>query len=252
MAYKHAVLSIASLVAMTFACNDSDYKASPEFADATKGATQETGGNTDVPDHGAVNDDGTFQPPVATSADQKAEAPAAKPAANTPAPVTPPSVEDKYKAMLASGKVMNTVTIEAGKSLAWGTSTANRLEVLIAVDAAGAPIVPAGVADQQIPAGTPAAPEDTKFQSGAADVATMNSSLRVCNNSGEAIYLHSGNGGPFKHGDGPIANATCVQFLAVRTAATDSATYDHADGNAPANYVYLKVTKIGPDGKIVP
>lgn len=254
MAYKNTALSFAVLMSIVVACNDQENSSVPEFGKQTGPVAS---ANTDVADHGAENPDGSVQPPVASNDASAAKpvVPAAKPAASVPPPAPAPGAptqEDAFKAMLAAGKVMNTVTIEAGKGQGWGTTTAARLEVFVAVDAAGAPIVPAGVNARQIPSGTPGAMEDAKFQANNADVAGMHSSLRVCNNSGEAIYLHSGNGGPFAHGSGPIANATCAQFLAQRAAANDGATYDHTDGNNIANYVYLKVTKVGPDGKVVP
>lgn len=250
MTYRHMAFSLASLLAFGIACNqESGYKGAPNYA------TQQTANvdtpvvsvNTDTADHGPVNPDGSTAPAVKNEPPKVVEN---KPA--TPPPPATPTQEEIFKKMLAAGKVMNTVTIDAGKNQAWGTSAAARLEVYVAVDAAGAPIVPAGVNDRQIDAGTVAAPADTKFQANGADVAAMHSSLRVCNNSGDTIYLHSGNGAPFAHGDSAIAQGSCAQFLAQRAVANDGASYDHDDGNNAANYVYLKVTKIGPDGKIVP
>ncbi len=248
MTYRHMALTFASIVAMTVACDsDTGYKSAPNFAQQVEAGSQES--NTDTADHGAVSADGTVKPAEKVSAPVVASKPATPP---PPAAPATPSQEDKFKAMLAAGKVMNTVVIEPGKTVAWGTTAAARLEVLVAVDAAGAPLSPAGIADRQIESGTVAAPVDTKFQANGADVAAVHSSLRVCNNSGGPIYLHSGNNAPFAHGDGAIATGTCSQFLAQRAVATDGASYDHTAGNAPANYVFLKVTKIGPDGKIVP
>lgn len=250
MTYRHMAFSFASLIALGIACNqESGYKSAPNYATATNAnvETPVVSSNTDTPDHGAVNPDGSTAP-----AEKVAAKPAepAKPA--TPPPPATPTQEEMFKKMIAANKMMNTVTIDAGKNQAWGTSANARLEVFVAVDAAGAPIVPAGVNDRQIESGTVAAPVDTKFQANGADVATMHSSLRVCNNSGDSVYLHSGNGAPFAHGDAAIANGTCSQFLAQRAVANDGASYDHDDGNNAANFVYLKVTKVGPDGKVVP
>jgi hypothetical protein len=160
--------------------------------------------------------------------------------------------------MITAGKLMTTVMIDKANSALdataaagnWFTSAAKPIKLYVAVAADGSVALPGRVAAAQIASGKVAAPTDDKFKVGNADVATLHSSLRVCNNSGQQIYLHSGSGGPFRHGASAIANGDCAQLLVERAASTAGATYDHLAGQGfPISF---QVIKIGPDGKEVP
>jgi len=235
----------------------------PMYEKQKKPASKKTAKKSDIEDLRAP------ATPVAAPQTAPAPGPAPSPTPQAPAP-TPPSSQAPTnpapdpaiaarKAMIDAGKLLTSITIEANNPALdatsnvsrWFTSDAKPITCYVAVDAAGAPMVPAGVTVKQIAAGTPAAPTDTKFQANNADVATLHSSCRICNNSGGNLYLHSGNTAAFQHGAAAFANGTCAQFLVERALATPGATYDHVMGNAQ-NSVVFKIVKVGMDGKIVP
>lgn len=160
--------------------------------------------------------------------------------------------------MITAGKLMTTVMVDKANTELdataaagnWFTSANKPIKLYVAVAADGTVAVPGGVTARQIASGKVAAPTDDKFKAGNADVAALHSSLRVCNNSGQQIYLHSGNGAPFRHGASAIANGDCAQFLVERANFTAGATYDHLAGQGFP--IRFQVIKIGPDGKEVP
>ena len=239
MAYKNTIISIASILTLGTACSKA-----PEYAAEPQSGTTEAAKKVDssdnavaTPDKVANNEQKTLPAPVATP---KTTTP------TTPAPtvLTPAQIN---KAMLDSGRLVTQFNIT--NAAAWGTSTTARLKLKVAVDAAGAVIVPATLpAIEQIPAVKDKPADDAKF----VGVTTLVSTMKICNDSGAAIYLHSQGNAPFKHGNGPIATGTCQQFLVDRLTATDGGSYDHTAGNNVANYVYLQIEKIGPDGNVVP
>lgn len=160
--------------------------------------------------------------------------------------------------MITAGKLMTTVMVDKANTELdataaagnWFTSANKPIKLYVAVAADGTVAVPGGVGAKQIASGKVAAPTDDKFKAGNADVAALHSSLRVCNNSGQQIYLHSGNGAPFRHGASAIANGDCAQFLVERATFTAGAAYDHLAGQGFP--ITFQVIKIGPDGKEVP
>jgi hypothetical protein len=197
-------------------------------------------------------------PPPAPEPAPTATPPPAPAPTPAPAPAPAPTQQDKFKAMITAGKLMTTVMVDKANTELdataaagnWFTSANKPIKLYVAVAADGTVAVPGGVSARQIASGKVAAPTDDKFKAGNADVASLHSSLRVCNNSGQQIYLHSGNGAPFRHGASAIANGDCAQFLVERATFTAGATYDHLVGqNAPITF---QVIKIGPDGKELP
>jgi len=245
-----------TLVATVLACSaGSDYKSTYKKDTGAGAGFQGSGKNTDTPDHGPTGEDAV----ASNQPSAPSPSPSSSPSVPSPSPSAPAaSKEDAYKAMLAKGKLVSDVMIDstnldgASTQSKWFSSANKRIEVLVAVDAAGAPIVPAGVTARQVASGAVGSAPSGQFMANGAAVTTMHSSLRACNNSGGSIYLHSGNGAPFAHGSSAIANGQCAEFLVQRATVMDGASYDHAKGDNPANYVFLKVTKVGPDGKVVP
>lgn len=199
----------------------------------------------------------TPAPPAPPTTPVTPPTPVPPPPPPAPKPTTDPE-EARLKAMYDAKKMVTTVMIDAtgpdpqSDAIKWFSSPAKPITCYAAVDAAGALVVPAGVGTKQIPSGTAAAPGNTTFKgANNVDVATLHSSCQICNKTGAALYLHSGNTGPFSHGGAAFADGTCVQFLLERLTATAGSTYDHAKGSA-TNSVAFKIVKIGPDGKVVP
>ena len=197
--------------------------------------------------HGPVasSDDAT----VTQSQDPATVSPKTTPPPAVLPPVVPPNPATEQAAnvaMLTAGRVVTQVNIT--NPVAWGTSAAAPIEIKVPVTAAGALIVPATLpGDQQVPGVKDNLAGDTPF----AGVTTLHGELKVCNDSTRAIQLHSGGGGPFKHGDTGIAVGTCQIMLVNNLAANPGGTYDHMQG-AGAGAVLFKFKKILPDGSVMP
>lgn len=185
-------------------------------------------------------------------ANQEQDATAVPPAKTPPVVVAPPKVEgtpDAAKAanvaMLTSGRVVTQVVIT--NPVAWGTSAASPIEIKVPVTAAGALILPPTLPTTQQVAGVKDnLAADTPFDG----VTTLHAELKVCNETGRGIQLHSGGGGPFRHGNA-IATGTCQIMLVNNLAANPGSTYDHMQG-ANAGNVLFKFKKILPDGSEMP
>lgn len=255
MVYKNTILSLASLLAFGTACSKAPSYSESVNRSTVGNANGEVGedGNDHV--HLPIDTNPGEGDQVAKKIDPPAPAPVTPPVTPpaTPPATPPPAAKTEQQInmeMITAGKMFNTYTIPAGKNIGWGTTTTNRIKVKVAVDAAGALIVPATLPAVEQIAGDKNPALDAKF----AGVTTLHSAMKVCNDSGGPIVLHSGGTAPFKHGiiGSPVASGSCVQYLVDRLNATDGGSYDHTAGNNVANYVYLQIEKIGPDGKVVP
>jgi hypothetical protein len=194
--------------------------------------------------HGPTPD--TTNPNANQEQDATAVPPAEKPPVETPkVKANPDAAKAANVAMLASGRVVTQVSIT--NAVGWGTSAATPIEIKVPVTAAGALILPPTLpATQQVAGVKDNLAADTPFEG----VTTLHAALKVCNETGRGIQLHSGGGGPFKHGNA-IATGTCQIMLVNNLANNPGSSYDHMQGSNAGN-VLFKFRKILPDGSEMP
>lgn len=166
--------------------------------------------------------------------------------------------EESLKAMLKAGKVMTTVVISdanpeldpKASALTWFTSQERPIKLYVAVEANGQVPFFGLLRSRQIASGTVAEPSDPAFSQLLAPLATLHSSLRVCNKSGKTLQLNASRGSPFGFGLAPIGDGLCAQVIVEKAEFTVGSAYDRSGGQQ--HPIYFKVIKVSRDGKILP
>lgn len=159
-------------------------------------------------------------------------------------PVEPSTAQ--FTAMLDSGKVVTRYDITNASS--WGTNRNKRIEVFVAVDGAGRPLVPA-VRETQID-GRRNNRNDERFVDRNGDpIRSLHSVLKICNRSGKTLSLKTLVDQPLPNGRKNLGNNDCSQFL-IQNANSfiDNTTFD----GSVLNPIFFKLTKIDLNGRKVP